>query len=80
MNRPSKEVIDAIQRTQGMPPFQLLRAWLADNLAIAQANLLHMDGPELHRTQGDARTLTAILNAFDADTGSPGRPGPGKAR
>ena len=80
MNRPGPEVMQAIERLNRTSDFQTLKTWLGDNLAIANTNLQSFDGPELHRTQGDARTITAILNTASDDTGTTGRPGQGRAR
>lgn len=62
------------------PTFDVFLDYLATNLEVARVNLEHFEGSDLLRTQGDARTLRAILNTANRETGSPGRPGQGRAR
>lgn len=79
MKQPTPEELDAIQRVQGNVHVQTILGWIRRNLAVAQTNLETFDGAEMHRTQGDARTLRGILNTVDAESGN-ARRAEGRAR
>lgn len=64
MKKPTPKQLDAIQRLQG-PLFDEFLGWLHDNREVANDNLDSFEGAEMHRTQGDHRTLKKILTTTD---------------
>ena len=69
----------AIDEMRETSRFQTFLDWIRGNMAIAQANLETFEGADLHRTQGDARTLRSILTYAESESGSPARQGQGRA-
>lgn len=75
MKNPSKEVQQAINEMAQTSRFQTFIAWIEENHLIAQKNLEIFEGPDLHRTQGEAAALRVILTTTDGAYGSPERAG-----
>lgn len=70
MNKPTPETAKLIKEMAAMPRLEPFFAWLVDNQDIAGTNLKSFEGAEMHRTQGDARTLDDILAQTDGAYGT----------